>query len=57
MNEHLKTLIEVHNLLAQQIEAAQKELTPDEVAQYHERSRRIRELVEQLRETYPSERG
>jgi hypothetical protein len=55
MDEQLKILIEIHELLTQQIAAAQKELTPDEIARYDERSRRIRELAERLQENHPGE--
>jgi hypothetical protein len=52
MSEKLKILLEIQALLTEQIEAAKKELTPDEIARYNERSKRIRELAERLGSYY-----
>jgi hypothetical protein len=55
MSERLKILLEIHALLTEQIEAASRDLTREEIAQYNERSKRIRELVEKLGEHYVTE--
>jgi hypothetical protein len=54
MSEKLKILLEIHALLTEQIEAAKKEaaLSPEQIAQYDERSKRIRDLVERLGKYY-----